>query len=339
MNSKQKILAGLRAESPLSGKQLTRQLGISRQALNVHLKTLMASGEVVKTGSTKNSLYYSASVASDTGFAVSEFSRQLNLRATDEGKVYELLAATLHLKSELKASVESIMHYAFTEILNNAIDHAQTERGKINVAIDQGTINFTVRDFGIGIFESIASKYHLADEHAAMLELSKGKTTTMPEAHSGEGIFFTSKIADKLSIHSHRISIVWDNIKDDVYVSARRNLKGTLVEFTIKRTARRVLEKIFEEYASADYDYQFQKTKITVKLLQTEYISRSEAKRLMNNLHKFREVTLDFKGVKSIGQGFADEVLRVFKDRHPDILIHTINTNETVNSMLLHVKR
>jgi len=45
---------------------------------------------------------------------------------------------------------------------------------------------------------------------------------------------------------------------------------------------------------------------------QTEYISRAEAKRLVVNLEKFREVELDFGGVDLVGQGFANELFRVF---------------------------
>ena len=37
--------------------------------------------------------------------------------------------------------------------------------------------------------------------------------------------------------------------------------------------------------------------------------SVDEARRLLANLDKFREVVLDFRAVRSIGQGFADEVL------------------------------
>jgi hypothetical protein len=36
----------------------------------------------------------------------------------------------------------------------------------------------------------------------AIQDLLKGKQTTMPKSHSGEGIFFTSKIADNLTISS-----------------------------------------------------------------------------------------------------------------------------------------
>ena len=333
MDRKEKILARLASQSPLTGKQLSQYLGISRQALNVHLKELIAAGTVIKTGSTKNAQYYPGDAALES----SAFSRQLELETADENDVYELVAATLNLKSELNANVGSIIHYAFTEMLNNAIDHAKTDRGTVSATLDQGMINFEIRDYGIGVFHSIASKFQLEDENAAMLELIKGKTTTMPSAHSGEGIFFTSKIADRFILRSHRTGMEWNRDKDDIYVSQIRNLKGTLVQFSIRRTARQTLKEVFDEFAPEDYDYRFQKSRILVKLLQSEYMSRSEGRRLTHNFHKFQEIMLDFKGVDSIGQGFADEVFRVFKNQYPSISIEVTNANSAVGAMIRHV--
>ena len=334
MNVKEKILARLVSQSPLTGKQLSQYLAISRQALNVHLKELIAAGEVIKTGSTKNAQYYPG----DAALPSSTFSRKLELGTADEDNLYELMAATLNLKSELNTNIESIIHYAFTEMLNNAIDHAKTDRGTVSVTLDQGTVNFEIRDYGIGVFHSIASKFQLEDEQAAMLELIKGKITTMPSAHSGEGIFFTSKIADRFILRSHRTGMEWNRNRGDIFVSQIRNLKGTLVQFSIRRTARQTLKETFDEFAPEDYDYQFQKTRILVKLLQSEYISRSEGRRLTHNLHKFQEIILDFKGVNSIGQGFADEVFRVFNNQYPEISIEVTNANSAVDAMIRHVK-
>lgn len=333
MNRKEEILARLKSRSPLTGKQLSQHLGISRQALNIHLKELIGAGEVIKTGSTKNAQYYPG----DARLPSSTFSRQLKLGTTDESDAYELMSTILKLKSELTPNVESIIHYAFTEMLNNAIDHAKTDRGAVSTTLGPGIIDFEVRDYGIGIFHSIASKFQLEDENAAMLELIKGRTTTMPSAHTGEGIFFTSKIADRFILQSHRTRMEWNRAKNDIFVSQIRRLKGTLVKFSIGATARHTLKEVFDEFAPQDYDYQFQKTRILVKLLQSEYISRSEGRRLTHNLHKFKEIMLDFNGVSSIGQGFADEVFRVYKTQYPEIIIKTTNTNSAVNAMIQHV--
>jgi hypothetical protein len=81
------------------------------------------------------------------------------------------------------------------------------------------------------------------------------------------------------------------------------------------RTARRS-EKIFDQFASAEGDYGFNKTVVPVKL--TEYgndkrISRSQAKRVVARLELFKTVLFDFAGVPTIGQAFAEETFRVFQ--------------------------
>ena len=66
----------------------------------------------------------------------------------------------------------------------------------------------------------------------------------------------------------------------------------------------------------------------------TEYISRSQARRILGGLDKFRTVILDFKNVKTVGQGFADEVFRVWKRHYPNIDIVTKNANENITFMI-----
>ena len=48
-------------------------------------------------------------------------------------------------------------------------------------------------------------------------------------------------------------------------------------------------------------------------------ISRSQAKRLLARLEKFKIVMLDFEDVATIGRAFADEIFRVFTNNHPEI--------------------
>jgi hypothetical protein len=108
------------------------------------------------------------------------------------------------------------------------------------------------------------------------------------------------------------------------------------VRFSLQRSARQTIEKVFSEFAPEQYDFQFQKTRVLVKLLHPDYVSRSEARRLLVNLEKFREIVLDFRDVRSVGQGFADEVFRVFAHRNPDIVIRSENTSPPVTAMIRH---
>jgi len=63
-------------------------------------------------------------------------------------------------------------------------------------------------------------------------------------------------------------------------------------------------------------------------------VSRSQAKRLMARVEKFREVVLDFSGVNTIGQAFADEIFRVFQQLHPDVKLRWFNANAEVEAMV-----
>jgi len=333
VHTKRKILAYLSRRKSAGGGALRSHLGISRQALSVHIRSLVAAGKVVRFGTAKSARYALPSRAP----APAVVSRALRTRGLDEARVWDGLAATLNLRRALRPNVEAIVHYALTEMLNNVIEHSEADRCTARIRLGPGALSFEVRDPGIGVFHSIASKLRFEDEERAMVELLKGRTTTLREAHTGEGIFFTSRVADRFALRSHRIEVEWSRIKDDVFVSKRRFLAGTEVRFDIQRSSRRRLEDVFAEFAPEEYDFQFRKTKVLVKLLRRDYVSRSEAKRLLANLEKFSEIVLDFRDVKSVGQGFADEVFRIFARGHPAITISSENANPVIQAMIRHV--
>ncbi|MBN9460136.1 MAG: STAS-like domain-containing protein [Burkholderiales bacterium] len=63
-----------------------------------------------------------------------------------------------------------------------------------------------ISDDGEGIFTRIKRLCQLDDERQSLLELAKGKLTTDPERHSGEGVFFTSRVLDRFAIQSGGLS-------------------------------------------------------------------------------------------------------------------------------------
>jgi len=332
--TKRRILAYLARRRSATGGDLRSHVGISRQALSIHVRSLVEAGKVVRSGTARGARY----MLRDRAPPAAAVSRVLRTRGLDEARVWDELATGLNLRRALRPNVEAIVHYAFTEMLNNAIEHSEADRCSVRFRLEPGMLSFEVRDPGIGVFHSIASKLRLEGEHAALVELLKGRTTTMREAHRGEGIFFTSRVADRFVLRSHRIQVEWSRVKEDVFVSNPRFLNGTGVSFAIQRSSRRFIEEIFSEFAPEEYDFRFQKTRVLVKLLQRDFVSRSEAKRLVANLEKFSEIVLDFRDVKSVGQGFADEVFRVFARRHPAVKIATENTSPGVDAMIRHVR-
>jgi len=333
MDTKDKILKYLKHKKSASGKEIADLLCISRQAVNKHIKVLIQKGKVVKEGHTRGAVYKIAHRIKPP----QRMNKRYDLLDLEEDKVFKEVELRLNLRKNLRKKAFDIVNYTFTEILNNAIEHSRSKNCWIEVILDQYMYNFIIRDYGIGIFYSIYSKFNLSDETSAIQELIKGKTTTMREKHTGEGVFFTSKSGDKVSFRSHKINLIFDNIKKDIFVEEKKFIKGTEVKLSISKTSKRDLKEIFNQYSPEEYDYRFEKTKIFIKLFHREYISRSEAKRLIFGLDKFKEVILDFKGVKSIGQGFADEVFRVFKKQHSDIVIKVENLNPILRSIINHV--
>ena len=174
-STRDSILTFIEAHGSTTTRELTDHLGITRQAINLHMRELISSGQVIKTGSTRASRYFPRSAAP----VARVFSQQFELKGLQEFEVYERISITLNLK-QLRPNVESIFHYAFTEILNNAIDHSKATRCHVDVRLEANSVGFEIRDGGIGVFYSIAEKHGLPDEQMAMIELIKGKTTTMP---------------------------------------------------------------------------------------------------------------------------------------------------------------
>ena len=63
-------------------------------------------------------------------------------------------------------------------------------------------------------------------------------------------------------------------------------------------------------------------------------VSRSEAKRLVADLDRFREVILDFTGVTGVGQGFVDQIFRVWARAHPEVKLVPREMNAAVEFMV-----
>lgn len=331
VSTRQALVEYIRKHGSATGPELARAMGVTRQAISLHIRRLLAERKIVKTGSTRAARYHPPEAAPEGR----KLERKFELDGLDEARVYEEFKLTLNL-GKLRENVESIVHYAFTEMLNNAIDHSGSRRCLAGFLVDATRVRFTVRDYGVGVYYSIADKFELADEHAAMVELIKGKTTTQPDRHSGEGIFFVSRVADFYVLRSHRIRLEWNRYRDDVFAEDAKFLKGTSVEFEIQRDSRRRLEDTFDAFAPEEYDYRFEKTRVFVKLLQRSYVSRSEARRLLHKLDRFAEIELDMREVTNVGQGFVDEVFRVFANEHPDIAVRAVNCSNAVTAMIRH---
>ena len=181
----------------------------------------------------------------------------------------------------------------------------------------------------------------MLDERHAALELSKGKLTTDPENHSGQGIFFTSRMFDEYSILSGETFFYHEfGAEGDWILERGRYDSGTMISMKLNNQILRTAKEIFDLYTSGE-DFAFSKTIVPVQLAQynrEKLISRSQAKRLMARVDNFKTVVLDFNKVEAVGQAFADEVFRVFPGRHQDVEVFAINANTAVQQMISRAK-
>ena len=307
---------------------------VSRQHVSATLRQLVEEGTLVKAGATRGATYALPQYASILHPIVKRRLRNQDLR---EDEVLDDVRRKAPFLAQVPRNAGEIFTYAFLEMLNNAIEHSRSPVVEVEASKNKGDLWFVANDFGIGVFRNVMQQRHLNSELEAMQDLLKGKTTTQPEAHSGEGIFFTSKVADLFILESftHRLRV--DNtIRDHFIETMERSKRGTRVTFRISETTSRRLRDVFEKYTVEPSAPGFDQSEVQVKLyaLGTPYISRSQARRMLSGLEKFRSVILDFGRVPTIGQAFADEVFRVFQRQHPDVVIKPSNMNEAVKFMV-----
>lgn len=330
MEFKELILSIALKAGSLQSKEIAEKLHVSRQYAQRVLKELVTQGLLVKLGSTRASLYVLPTYADQVQWKYDKRFKNMNLA---EHTVLEDIESRSQFHRFLSESLRSIFEYAFSEMLNNAIEHSKSKNIHVLVEKRGENLVFFVNDFGIGVFRNIMRKRHLKSELEAIQDLLKGKTTTQPKAHSGEGIFFTSKVADIFSLESFGKKLTINNILKDIFIEeVKPSKRGTKVFFQISCASKKHLNDIFKEYQTDPAEYAFDKTEIQIKLytLGTVHVSRSQARRVLAGLEKFKSVVLDFDKVPTIGQAFADEIFRVFKNKYPDIRISPISMNETV---------
>jgi len=301
---------------------------ISRQAVNKHIKRLVEQKALLARGSTRSRYYLL--------YPLVRWEHIYPLDGTlAEDRVW--LTDISEFVSDLPDNVIDIWHYGFTEILNNAIDHSSGSQVHVQVTKTATSTEIVIYDDGEGIFKKIQRELGLLDERHSVLELAKGKLTTDPDNHTGEGIFFSSRMFDDFAILSGTVyfSHKHDEVEDWI-LERQRFQSGTGVFMELSNNTARISRQIFDSFTSDD-DYGFTKTVVPVRLAQygdDKLISRSQAKRLLVRVEKFKTVIFDFDDVDTIGQAFADEIFRVFKLQHPDIELVYLNTNKSVQQMI-----
>jgi anti-sigma regulatory factor (Ser/Thr protein kinase) len=311
----------------------TTKFGLTRQAINRHMSSLIKQGLVQAEGNT-NQRAYKLPILERKSISVS-------LTNLQEDRFWR--ESVSELLKDLPENVYNVWHYGFTEMVNNAIDHSGGTTVRLILERTAAATNMMIIDDGIGIFRKIKTELGLEDERHAILELAKGKLTTDPVRHTGEGIFFSSRIFDHYHILSGGVFFSHDIDEEEDWILERDMPNvGTVVFMSIRNQSDRTTKEIFDKFSSRKDNYGFTKTEVPVRLVRhgpEQLISRSQAKRLLARFERFKVVLLDFKGIDEIGQAFADEVFRVFPDLHPEVKLIPINTTREVKKLIKRAKQ
>ncbi len=338
--TKAAIVAMAEPTGRVTTQTVVAKFGVTRQYASSFLTALVRDGVLIKLGSTRSAQYVSPRyLRAHPELAPVRYTKSLTNVGIEEHVVLEGIERAFPALRQLADNVRSIFTYAFSEMLNNAIEHSKSKTIRLEVAVTNKRLSFAVADSGIGVFRNIMERRKLANELEAIQDLLKGKTTTLPKSHSGEGIFFTSKVGDLFVLDSYGYQLIVNNELPDVFVQpVKRIIRGTRVSFQLNTSSELHLNDVFSKFANLDAksDYGFDKTEIQVKLytITGVHISRSQARRVLTGLEKFRAILFDFDKVPTVGQAFADEIFRVFHHRHPSIKLQTANMNAGVTFMI-----
>jgi len=304
--------------------EVAKAAGVSRQAAHYHLVRMVRSGELRREGAGRGSRYVAAA----------DLERRYSLVGLEEDRVWDEIFRDLSTIQLAKENVRSILKYAFTEMLNNAIDHSGGTHAQVRFWVGD-VFAFEIVDDGIGVFRHVRERLGLPDDLAAIQQLSKGRETTAPERHSGEGIFFTSRAVDRFELDANRVRWTVDSIRDDQAIGDAPEHPGTRITCELDSKTERVLEDVFTPFVDEE-TFEFDRTVVPLAIFESggRFVSRSEAKRLGTRLGRFREVVLDFGGIDRVGLAFVDELFRVWASEHPQTELVPINMSPMIERIV-----
>jgi len=300
--------------------------GVSRVTATKNIRRLEAEGWIARSGPSTHPVF-------SAGYK-RRISHLYELSGLEEHAVWETDFEPFFL---LKPNIKAIAQHGFTEMVNNTIDHSEGKRVFVWMSQLDKYLSIIVSDDGVGIFRKISDALRLPDMRQALFELSKGKFTTDPSNHSGEGVFFTSRAFEQFQIEANGLHFEHKSGDMDALVE-KTNMdfgEGTSVWMVIPINSDRTLNDVYAEYTKAPDDFDFSKTIVPMKLAQFggELVSRSQAKRLIARFDRFKLVILNFEGVSEVGQAFADELFRVYARANPGVELLPQNMSEQVERM------
>jgi anti-sigma regulatory factor (Ser/Thr protein kinase) len=320
------------ARTYITSSEVAAAAGVTRQAAHYHLRRMVESGLLIAEGARRSSRYRHKA----------QHSSSYALEGLSENEVWgNERSALRQIDPDIldTPNLVQILNFAFTEMVNNAIDHSRGSTVDVRWFLGHEQVAFEIEDDGVGAFASIRQSRGLADDFQAVGELSKGKQTTDPAHHSGLGIYFTSRMVGHFAISANQLVWTVNNEIDDFAIGwLDKPRTGTLVRCEIGRDTPITPKDVYAGL-SDPVSSRFNKTTIHVALFREgDFVSRTEAKLIGARLEGFEVVELDFTGIDQIGQGFADELFRVWVSEHPTSRLVPVKANPAVMAMIAAVQ-
>ena len=321
------ILEKISQNTESLSKKVADEFNISTNTVHSYLNELISENIIKKSKRGKYELV--------TNFYTYNFKRSLGHLNSD---TYAFDSCLLEHIKNFDDNVLRIWNYSFSEMTNNVMDHSQAENLQVIVMQNYVQTSVMLMDDGVGIFNKIKDHFHFSSLDEAICELFKGKLTTDAQNHSGEGIFFSSKVMDTFLIVSSGKIFATTKYDNDLIVNLDIPFSGTCVIMSLSNFTHKKISEVFDSYSNEDGS--FIKTCIPLKnIFDSAPISRSQAKRICNRLDNFKEIILDFEDLDWMGQGFAHQIFVVYQNANPDIKITPINMNDSIKNMYMHVTK
>lgn len=239
---------------------------------------------------------------------------------------------------DLPPAVAEMTQHAFTELLNNAIDHSQGSQVTVSLRQTATQVQLLVSDNGRGLFETIRQDFAIDDPALAVLELSKGRLTSQPARHTGRGLFYLARLADVMDLHANAVAYQHREWQPQQWVRGRAMREvGSAIYLAIRLDTERRLDDVLRSASLDGEGYGLERTELPLRLLTSDSValeSRAQARRVAARLAQFRRAELDFSGVPRIGHGFADELFRVFAREARGVELVVRHANEAVARMI-----
>ncbi len=217
---------------------------------------------------------------------------------------------------DLPPHVARMIQHGFTELVNNAADHSGGSSVTVSLRQTPSHAQLLVSDDGCGVFDKICQAFDIADAQHAMLELSKGRLTSQPDAHTGRGLFFSAQLADVFDIHANNTAFqrrAWESSGWKKGKPLPR--QGSSIYMAIALDTKRSLDQVLEAWSTDGTGIEFDQTIIHLHLLAgpgQPLDSRAQARRVAARLGSFQRAEVSFEGVADVGHAFTDELFRVF---------------------------